>query len=70
MEKIYMDDNNFNNQQNQSQKGKYHFSIVLSFVVAIMAIASLVVVGFNQISYAAKQNSEDMSISSSRVDSF
>lgn len=55
MEKFYMNDNNFNDngQQKQSQKGKYHFSIVLSFVVAIMAIASLVVVGFDQISYAA-----------------
>ena len=55
MEKFYMNDNNFNDngQQKQSQKGKYHFSIVLSFVVAVMAIASLVVVGFDQISYAA-----------------
>lgn len=55
MEKIYMDDNGFNNQQKQkqSQKGKYHFSIVLSFIVAVMAIASLVVVGFDQVSYAA-----------------
>lgn len=52
MEKIYMEDNNYNNQK-QSQKGKYHFSIVLSFIVAVMAIASLVVVGFDQISYAA-----------------
>lgn len=53
MEKIYMDDNNNQKNQNQSQKGKYHFSIVLSFIVAVMAIASLVVVGFDQISYAA-----------------
>lgn len=58
MEKIYMNDNGFDNngqkngQHKQKQKGVYHFSIVLSFVVAVMAIASLVVVGFNQISYA------------------
>lgn len=61
MEKIYMEDNNYNNQK-QSQKGKYHFSIVLSFIVAVMAIASLVVVGFDQISYAADGESHPSEI--------
>ena len=41
-------------QDNQNKrKGKFNLSIVLSFVVAVFAIFSLVVVGFNQISYAA-----------------
>ena len=41
-------------QDNQNQrKGKFSLSIVLSFLVAVFAIFSLVVVGFNQISYAA-----------------
>ena len=50
MEKIYMDDNNSPKKQGN---GQYHFSIVLSFAVAIFAIVSLIAVGFNQVSYAA-----------------
>ena len=46
MEKIY--------EENNGQKPqRWSLSIVLSFAVALFAIVSLIVVGFNQISYAA-----------------
>ena len=51
MEKIYMGDNN--NSPQKQLSSKYHVSIVLSFIVAIFAIVSLIAVGFNQVSYAA-----------------
>ena len=51
MEKIYEEN------QNQNKPKKMTFSIVLSFAVALFAIASLVAVGFNQISYAAPDDS-------------
>lgn len=47
MEKIYMEE------YNQKKKKNVSFSVILSFAVAIFAIASLAIVGFNQISYAA-----------------
>lgn len=47
MEKIYMED------LNENKKKKVSFSVILSFSVAVFAIVSLAVVGFNQISYAA-----------------
>ena len=50
MEKIYMNENGSSNNKKVS---KLHISIVLSFVVAIFAMVSLVVVGFNRVSYAA-----------------
>ena len=42
-----------NNSSNNNLNGKHHFSIVLSFAVAMFAIISLIAVGFNQISFAA-----------------
>lgn len=51
MEKIYMGDNN--NSPQKQLSSKYYVSIVLSFIVAIFAIVSLIAVGFNQVSYAA-----------------
>lgn len=42
-----------NNSSNNNLSGKHHFSIVLSFAVAMFAIISLIAVGFNQISFAA-----------------
>lgn len=42
-----------NNSSKNGINGKYHLSIVLSFVVAIFAIVSLIAFGFNQISFAA-----------------
>ena len=52
MEKIYEENNN------EKKPKKISFSVVLSFVVALFAIASLVAVGFNQISYAAPDGSQ------------
>lgn len=46
------------NQKNKN-RGKYNFSIVLSFCVAVFAIVSLVAVGFNQVSYAAETPTSD-----------
>lgn len=56
MEKIYEE-----NSQSQKPK-KINLSIVLSFVVAAFAIVSLIVVGFNQISYAAPIASETVTL--------
>ena len=53
MEKIYMGDNNGDKNSQQQVGSKYHASIVLSFLVAIFAIVALIAVGFNQVSYAA-----------------
>ena len=58
MEKIYMNDNNGSKKQKKLDS-KYHFSIVLSFVVAAFAIVSLIAVGFNQVSFASPSDSYD-----------
>lgn len=53
MEKIYMENNNRNQNQNFFQKlMNSNKSVVLSFVIAILGMASLVAFGFNQTSYA------------------
>ena len=49
-----------NNSSNNNLSGKHHFSIVLSFAVAMFAIISLIAVGFNQISFAAPNDGESV----------
>ena len=60
MEKIYMQDefqsSQSSSQSSRSQSKMFHFSVALSFFVAIFAVVSLVAAGFNQISYAAPSN--------------
>lgn len=56
MEKIY-EEQSFNPKRKQ-----LNFSVVLSFVVALFAIGSLVVVGFNQISFAAEDDEETFTL--------
>ena len=64
MEKIYMEENK---SQNNSNKGMYRFSIVLSFAVAIFAMVTLGMVGIviNQgtgVSYAAPVTADNFAL--------
>ena len=56
MEKIYEEKSYSQN------RAKMNFSIVLSFVVAAFAVFSLIVVGFNQISYAEPTGTETVDL--------
>lgn len=50
MEKIY--EESYKNKMSK-KKNNFNVSVIFSFVVAVVAIVSLIVVGFNQISYSA-----------------
>lgn len=53
MEKIYMENNNKDRKQSFFQRlFQSNKSVVASFIVALVAVGALILVGFNQISYA------------------
>lgn len=59
MEKIY--EESYKNKMNK-KKNNFNVSVIFSFVVAVVAIISLIVVGFNQISYSAENQQVNFTI--------
>jgi hypothetical protein len=55
MEKIYMEENQNNNNR---RSGRSSTSVMMSFILAFVAIISLVAYGFGQISFAIDPEGE------------
>lgn len=56
MEKIYENEQNEEQSFQHKKKSNLSFSVISSFMVSILAVFSLIVYGFNEVSYAAPEN--------------